>query len=124
MTTPDLDPAGPEGTPDYATRLAHVQPKDLPPGVDIFDEARARAGARLNTAAYSLKNEAQRRLFKEDEARWMAQFGLTDEEAELIRQRDWIGMWRHGMSIYVMIKLCGVTNTSLVEIGRQMREAR
>jgi hypothetical protein len=27
------------------------------------------------------------------------------------------------MSIYVMVKLCGVTGTALPEIGRQMRES-
>ena len=53
----------------------------------------------------------------------MEQFGLTDAERGLIRARDWIGLWRGGMSIYVMVKLSGVTNTPLPEIGRQMRES-
>jgi hypothetical protein len=53
----------------------------------------------------------------------MAQFGLTDDERDLLRRRDWIGLWRGGMSIYVMVKLSGVTGTALPEIGRQMREA-
>jgi hypothetical protein len=41
----------------------------------------------------------------------------------LIRRRDWIGLWRNGMSIYVMVKLSGVTNTPLPLIGKQMRES-
>ena len=53
----------------------------------------------------------------------MDQFGLTDEEQRLCARRDWIGLWRGGMSIYVMVKLSGVTGTPLPEIGRQMREA-
>jgi gallate dioxygenase len=53
----------------------------------------------------------------------MDQFGLTDEEKDLMRRRDWIGLWRNGMSIYVMVKLSGVTNTALPEIGKQMRES-
>ena len=61
-------------------------------------------------------------LFARDEELWMGQFGLTDEERQLIRERDWIELWRHGMSIYTMIKLIGVTGTSLVDIGKQMRE--
>jgi hypothetical protein len=52
----------------------------------------------------------------------MEQFGLTESERELMRARDWIGLWRGGMSIYVMVKLSGVTKTPLPEIGRQMRE--
>jgi gallate dioxygenase len=53
----------------------------------------------------------------------MEQFRLTEQEQDLMRRRDWIGLWRAGMSIYVMVKLSGVTGTPLPEIGRQMREA-
>jgi hypothetical protein len=40
-----------------------------------------------------------------------------------MRERDWIGLWRAGMSIYVMVKLLGVTNTSLPDVGTQMRNS-
>ena len=128
---------------DYLRRLAAVQPRDLPPELDLFDESTARRGLRLNKAAYSLKDAHQRELFARDEEAWMNQFdltpeerelfaadeeawmdqfGLTDEERRVIRDRDWIELWRRGMSIYTMIKLIGVTGTPLVDIGRQMRE--
>jgi hypothetical protein len=112
-----------ELTPDYLERLARVQPRDLPPDLDLFYEETATRGIRLNKAAYSLKDAHQRELFARDEEAWMEQFGLTDEERRLVRERDWIGMWRGGMTIYVMVKLSGVTGTPLPEIGRQMREA-
>ena len=106
----------------YLDRLAKVQPRELPDGLDLFDERNVRKGMRLNKAAYSLKDEHQRELFARDEDAWMEQFGLTDDERALMRGRDWIGLWRAGMSIYVMVKLSGVTNTPLPEIGKQMRE--
>jgi protocatechuate 4,5-dioxygenase, alpha chain len=112
-----------ELTQDYLDRLDAVQPKRLPAELDLFDEATATRGMRLNKAAYSLKDGHQRELFQRDEEAWMAQFGLTDEEKELVRSRDWIGLWRAGMSIYVMVKLSGVTKTPLPEIGKQMRES-
>ena len=118
-TTPETS----ELSPDYLRRLAAVQPSDLPPELDLFDESTARRGIRLNKAAYSLKDAHQRDLFAKDEEAWMEQFGLTGEERELVRSRDWIGLWRSGMSIYVMVKLSGVTKTPLPEIGRQMRES-
>jgi protocatechuate 4,5-dioxygenase, alpha chain len=108
---------------DYLRRLAAVQPRDLPPELDLFDEETATRGIRLNRAAYSLKDAPQRELFARDEEAWMEQFELTPEERELVRRRDWIGLWRGGMSIYVMVKLSGVTKTPLPEIGRQMRES-
>jgi len=110
---------------DYLNRLARVQPDPakLPPELDLFYEETARRGIRVNRAAYSLKHAHQRELFGSDEEAWMEQFGLTDEERDLIRRRDWIGLWRAGMSIYVMVKLSGVTSTPLPEIGKQMRES-
>ncbi len=107
---------------DYLQRLRATQPRDLPPELDLFDEEAARNGLRLNRAAYSLKHPEQRDLFARDERAWMAQFGLTDRERDMIERRDWIELWRSGMSIYTMIKLIGVTGTPLVEIGKQMRE--
>ena len=112
-----------ELTQDYLDRLAAVQPSNLPSDLDLFDETTATRGMRLNKAAYSLKDEHQRELFRRDEEAWMEQFGLTADERELVRRRDWIGLWRAGMSIYVMVKLSGVTETPLPEIGRQMRES-
>ncbi len=112
-----------ELTQEYLERLERVQPRNLPSDLDLFDEDTSTRGKRLNKAAYSLKDEHQRQLFAQDEERWMDQFGLTDEEKDLLRRRDWIGLWRHGMSIYVMVKLSGVTDTPLPAIGKQMRES-
>ena len=108
---------------EYLARLDAVQPRDLPEDLDLFDETAATRGLRLNKAAYSLKHAEQRELFHRDEEAWMEQFGLTDTERDLIRGRDWIGLWRAGMTIYVMVKLSGVTGTPLPEIGKQMRES-
>jgi protocatechuate 4,5-dioxygenase, alpha chain len=108
---------------EYLRRLAAVQPRDLPPELDLFDETASRRGLRLNRAAYSLKHAAQRELFRRDECSWMDQFGLTERERRLIGDRDWIQLWRNGMSIYTMIKLIGVTGTPLTEIGKQMRDS-
>ena len=112
-----------ELTEDYLARLDAVQPRDLPDDLDLFDEQAATRGLRLNKAAYSLKHAEQRELFARDEDAWMDQFGLTEEERELLRTRDWIGLWRAGMTIYVMVKLSGVTGVPLPEIGKQMRES-
>ena len=114
-------PVTEELTEDYWRRLRATRPADLPPELDLFDEEASRKGLRLNKAAYSLKHEAQRTLFATDEERWMDQFGLTDREKDLVRRRDWIDLWKSGMSIYTMVKLIGVTGTPLVEIGKQMR---
>src|SRR3954454_5886817 len=88
-----------ELTQDYLDRLARVQPSDLPDDLDLFYEDTATRGIRLNKAAYSLKHPEQRELFASDEEAWMDQFGLTDEEKDLMRRRDWIGLWGGGRTI-------------------------
>src|SRR5436190_19686852 len=105
-----------ELTQDYLDRLARVQPSDLPDDLDLFYEETAMRGIRLNKAAYSLKDAEQRELFARDEEAWMDQFGLTDEEKELMRRRDWIGLWWAGMSCYVMVNLSGVAGMSMLVI--------
>jgi protocatechuate 4,5-dioxygenase, alpha chain len=112
-----------ELTEDYLQRLNAVQPKNLPPDLDLFDEETATRGLRLNKAAYSLKDVHQREFFQRDEEAWMNQFALTEDEKALMGARDWIGLWRAGMSIYVMVKLLGVTGVALPDVGKQMRES-
>src|SRR4051812_25555010 len=90
---------------DYLARMRATQPNDLPPELDLFDEDAARKGLRLNKAAYSLKHPEQRDLFNRAEGAWLDQFGLTPAERDMITRRDWIELWRNGMSIYTMIKL-------------------
>src|SRR4051812_50227761 len=96
-----------ELTQDYLDRLARVQPSDLPDDLDLFYEDTAMRGIRLNKAAYSLKHPEQRELFERDEEAWMEQFGLTDEEKDLMRRRDWIGLWRGGVRLFVLGKTLG-----------------
>jgi len=51
----------------------------------------------------------------------MTLFSLTEEEKQLIRQRDFAGMIAAGMNIYFMLKIGSVTGNSLYRMGAQMR---
>src|SRR3954454_11857590 len=93
-----------ELTQDYLDRLARVQPSDLPDDLDLFYEDTATRGIRLNKAAYSLKHPEQRELFASDDEAWMDQFGLTDEEKDLMRRRDWIGLLRGGAGEFGVVR--------------------
>jgi protocatechuate 4,5-dioxygenase alpha subunit len=69
----------------------------------------------------SLCSPANREAFKRDEDAYMDRFSLSEEEKDLIRQRDFAGMIRAGMNIYFMLKIGSVTGTSLYRMGAQMR---
>ena len=87
----------------------------------VFDLERSAKGLRLNRFLHDLVIPEKRKLFLENPEQAMK--ALTEEEKDLVRRRDWIGLWRAGMSIYVMVKLSGVTDTPLPEIGKQMKES-
>jgi len=63
----------------------------------------------------------ERDAFKRDEAAFMARFGLTDAEKELIRRRDFQGLIDAGMNIYSMLKVGSATGNGLYKMGAQMR---
>jgi protocatechuate 4,5-dioxygenase, alpha chain len=69
----------------------------------------------------SLCRPENREAFKRDEEGTMARFGLSEEEKQLIRSRDFAGLIHAGLNIYWMLKLGSVTGNSLYRMGAQMR---
>ena len=72
----------------------------------------------------ALCSPAEREAFKRDEEAFMERFGLTAEEKDLIRRRDFKGLVEHGMNIYFMLKIGSATGNSLYRMGAQMRGER
>jgi protocatechuate 4,5-dioxygenase alpha chain len=64
---------------------------------------------------------AEREAFKRDEEAFMQRFSLTEQEKNLVRQRDFRGLIEAGMNIYAMLKLGSATGNSLYRMGAQMR---
>jgi protocatechuate 4,5-dioxygenase, alpha chain len=91
------------------------------PDTTIFDLKASRRGYRLNKMCGSLCNPKSRETFKADEEAYMARFGLTDSEKELVRKRDFAALIHAGLNIYFMLKLGAVTGNSLYRMGAQMR---
>ena len=91
---------------------------DIISGALVFTGERSAAGYRLNRMAKSLISPAARAAFQADEPAYMAQFGCTPDEIDLVRRRDWSGMMRAGGSIYLLLKIGAATGHSLQEIGR------
>jgi protocatechuate 4,5-dioxygenase, alpha chain len=90
-------------------------------GTTVFTGARSQQGYRINKFAMSLTDPANRDAFKADERRYMARFGLTEEEMALVAKRDWKGLVAAGGNIYVLIKVGGAVGQNLLQMGAQMR---
>ena len=87
----------------------------------VFDLRLSRRGQRLNRMCASLCAARNRDAFKQDEEAYLAKFGLTEAEKNLIRRRDFQGMIEAGMNIYFMLKIGSVTGNGLYKMGAQMR---
>ena len=78
--------------------------EDLP-GTWVFDAQRARKGYRLNKFFMSLMSADNRKEFLADEARYLKQFKMTDEQAGAVMKRDWNKMLELGGVVYCLAKL-------------------
>jgi protocatechuate 4,5-dioxygenase alpha subunit len=78
--------------------------EDLP-GTWVFDAQRARKGYRLNKFFMSLMSADNRKAFLADEASYLKQFNMTDEQAEAVMKRDWNKMLELGGVVYCLAKL-------------------
>jgi protocatechuate 4,5-dioxygenase, alpha chain len=91
------------------------------PDTSIFDLRLSRRGYRLNKLCAALCVPAERDAFKRDEEAFMARFGLSEGEKELIRKRDFQGLIDAGTNIYYLLKIGSVTGNGLYKMGAQMR---
>lgn len=81
----------------------------------------AHRGYRLNALICSLVDARKRAEFAADEDAYARAFGLDDHERNLLRQRDLMGMFKHGVNIYAVAKACVSFSGSLAALGAGMR---
>jgi len=85
-------------------------------GTYPFTIERSVKGFRINHFLHSLTDPAVRKAFREDEEGTLAAADLSDEERDLIRRRDWIGMIHYGVIFFMLEKLGAVTGVGNIHI--------
>jgi len=90
-------------------------------GTYPFTIERSVAGFRINHFLHSLTDPKVRRAFKQDEEATLAAADLSDEERDLIRRRDWIGMIQYGVIFFMLEKLGAVTGVPNPAIYASMK---
>jgi hypothetical protein len=63
--------------------------------------------------ARSLVAAENRAAFQADEPGYMASYGCSAQEIDLVRRRDWKGMMEAGGSIYLLLKIGAATGHPL-----------
>ncbi|MBR7890510.1 gallate dioxygenase [Burkholderia multivorans] len=91
------------------------------PGTYPFTIARAVRAYRINDYLHRMIEPAHRAQFLADPEASFAAAGLSDEERDLIRRRDWAGLLRYGVIFFLLEKLGAVTGVSNLHIYAAMR---
>jgi gallate dioxygenase len=76
---------------------------------------------RLNKYLHAMIDETHRRAFLADPEHSFARAGLTEEEKDLVRRRDWRGLIHYGVIFFMLEKLGAVVGTSNLHIYAAMR---
>lgn len=91
------------------------------PGTYPFTLERSVKAFRLNDFLHRLIEPAHRKRFKEDPEPLFEEFGLSDEERDLLRRRDWPGLIHYGVIFFLLEKMGAVLGTTNLHIYAAMR---
>jgi gallate dioxygenase len=103
---------------DAARQLAGVEKLS---GTYPFDFVRSVKAYRLNDFLHRMIEPAHRAAFLADPEAAFEAAGLTPEERDLVRRRDWRGMIRYGVIFFMLEKLGAVVGVSNLHIYAAMR---
>jgi gallate dioxygenase len=90
-------------------------------GTYPFDIATSVKAYRLNKYLHAMIEPAHRAHFLEDPEASFEESGLTDEERDLVRNRDWPGLIHYGVIFFMLEKLAAVTGVSNGHVYAAMR---
>jgi len=91
------------------------------PGTHVFTGELSQQGYRLNRLSMTLTKTENREAFLADEEGYMERLGLTLDEREMVRARDWAAIIRSGGNIYLTLKIAATVGGNLLQMGAQMR---
>jgi len=91
------------------------------PGTYPFTLERSVKAFRINDYLHRMIEPSHREAFLRDPEASFASAGLSEEERDLIRRRDWRGMIHYGVIFFMLEKLGAVTGVSNLHIYAAMR---
>jgi protocatechuate 4,5-dioxygenase, alpha chain len=101
-----------------APKLAGMNNQRRPiPGTLVFDGVQARKGYALNKMCFSFNDAANRQAFLRDEEAYMRHYGLGEEQAAAIRDRNVPALLAAGGNIYYLAKFAGILGLDVQDLG-------
>jgi gallate dioxygenase len=113
---------GPESDAAYRERIAREWAgiAELP-GSYPFTLDRSVRAYRINAFLHRLIEPEFRRRFGADPEPLFAEAGLTDEERDMLRRRDWRALIRYGAIFFVLEKFAAAIGTTNLHVYAAMR---
>jgi gallate dioxygenase len=107
---------------DQRARIGHeTAGADQLDGTYLFTLERSVRGYRLNRFLHALIEPAHRAAFLAEEEASFEAAGLSPQERDLVRRRDWRGMMHYGVIFFMLEKLGAVLGVSNLHIYAAMR---
>lgn len=103
--------------PDPDTLQEKLGPRVSLRGLCPLTPERAQRGYRLTKFLTGMRSPAQRERFIADEDACMREFGLSEEERQMVRSRAYRQMMEYGACTVAIGKANGALRTSLLERG-------
>jgi len=90
-------------------------------GTYVFDVRVSNRRLKLNRFFWNMIGRDWRERYLADSDGLMQQAGLTEEEATLVRNQDWLGLVQAGANFFVVEKFARVAKLSNMEVYAIMR---
>jgi len=87
------------------------------PGTYLYTGPMATKGYKLTKFGLSLRRPQNRERFLKDEAAYMREAGLSEQEIALVLARDWTGLIQAGGHLQAMLKVAATVGQNLWHIG-------
>ncbi|MBA15296.1 MAG: protocatechuate 4,5-dioxygenase subunit alpha [Sphingomonas sp.] len=94
---------------------AYLAEFDDIPGTRVYTAKRARQGYQLNQFAMSLMKAENRERFKADEAAYLAEWPMTEDQRQAVLDRDYNRLLDLGGNIYFLAKVFSSDGLSFVQ---------
>ena len=92
------------------------------PGTRVYTATRARQGYHLNQFAMSLMKPENRDRWKVDEAAYLSEWPVTDDQRQAVLDRDYNRMLDLGGNIYFLSKIFSTDGISFAEAVSTMTD--
>ncbi len=93
--------------------------KDIP-GTHVFDLQKAQMGYPINKFCETLNREEGREQFLNNEDEYLTKFGMSEEQIQAIKDRDFNKMLSLGGNIYYLFKIVAVMGLGMQDLGGMM----